>query len=111
MRGTERRRWPWMLLALVASFLLGGWVLPHLRVEWRSDDAPSRWVAQAAPAVTPGDEPIARAAAAVSPAVVNIDTVSRVSVGFFGDRFLDEMMGTRRTLRPPAPPSPPLTHT
>jgi serine protease Do len=100
MRGSERRRRVLLIVvSLLASFLLGGWVLPHLKVEWRSDDEPSRWVAQAAPAVTPGDEPIARAAAAVSPAVVNIDTVSRVSVGFFGDRSLDEMMGTRRTLR------------
>src|ERR1051326_3383150 len=73
--------------SLVTAFLLGGWLLPHLHVEWRGGpDAaaaagapPTSTLANAGiPAV---DEPIARAAAAVSPAVVNIDTESRVLVG------------------------------
>src|SRR5215218_11001989 len=91
----------WRLtLALLVAFLLGGWVLPHLRVEWLSGPA-ARDAVTAAPAVSglPGaDEPIARAAAAVSPAVVNIDTVSKVTVGS-GDPFFDQFFGRRTVQR------------
>jgi serine protease Do len=70
-------------LALLAAFLLGGLVLPHVKVECSG---------------LPGaEEPIARAAASVSAAVVNIDTVSRVTVGT-GDPFFDQFFG-RRTVQ------------
>ena len=82
----RRTRGDWRLAtALLGAFLLGGWVLPHLHLEWRSgpeaSDAGALWAVSAAPARAralppPVDEPIARAAAVVSPAVVNIDTVS-----------------------------------
>src|SRR4051794_38986222 len=101
----ERHRRPavgrWRLaLPLVAAFFLGGWVLPHLRVEWLSGLA-TRDAVTAAPAVSglpDADEPIARAAAAVSPAVVNIDTVSKVTVGS-GDPFFDQFFGRREVQR------------
>src|SRR5262249_30233067 len=57
-------------------------------------------IVQASPALAVGaDEPIARAAALVSPAVVNIDTVANVQVGVFGDELLDQFFGGRRTMR------------
>jgi serine protease Do len=87
--------------ALIGAFLLGGWLLPHLRLEWVSGPR-ERDSVTAAPAVVTGlpgaEEPIARAAAAVSPAVVNIDTVSRVTVGT-GDPFFDEFFGRRTVQR------------
>src|SRR5205823_3121797 len=90
------------VLALLVAFLLGGWVLPHLKIEWRGGPDAADAV-RAAPARPPlslpaVDEPIARAAAAVSPAVVNIDTVSRVTVGT-GDPFFDEVFGRRTVQR------------
>jgi serine protease Do len=97
----RRRRsqgWPFAL-AVPAAFLLGGLVLPHVKVEWVTGPA-ARDAAVAAPVVSglPGaEEPIARAAAAVSPAVVNIDTVSKVTVGT-GDPFFDQFFG-RRTVQ------------
>jgi S1-C subfamily serine protease len=97
----RRRRsqgWP-LALAVPAAFLLGGLVLPHVKVEWVTGPA-ARDAAVAAPVVSglPGaEEPIARAAAAVSPAVVNIDTVSKVTVGT-GDPFFDQFFG-RRTVQ------------
>src|SRR5258708_706636 len=61
---------------MLGAFFLGGCLLPHLRVEWRSGpdaaDAVSAAPARAASPLAPVDEPIARAAAVVSPAVVNI---------------------------------------
>ena len=92
----------WRLaLALLAAFLLGGWLLPHVRLEWRSGpdagDAVSAAPARARALPPPVDEPIARAAAVVSPAVVNIDTVSRVTVGS-GDPFFDQFF-CRRTVQ------------
>jgi serine protease Do len=95
---SRRRVWP-TALALIASFLLGGWVLPHLRWDPEPEGSRAAPVVQASPAIAAAaDEPIARAAARVSPAVVNIDTVSRVAVGIFGDEVLDEFFG-RRTVR------------
>jgi serine protease Do len=93
----------WRLaLALLAAFLLGGCLLPHLRVEWRSGpdagDAVSAAPVRAAAPLPAVDEPIARAAAVVSPAVVNIDTVSRVTVGT-GDPFFDQFFGRRTVQR------------
>jgi serine protease Do len=101
---------------VVASFLLGGWVMPRLRVEWHpggsqaraatsparaAHEAPRRADAVAPLAADAVDEPIARAVALVSPAVVNIDTISRVSVrvNLFGDPWLDDALGGRRTVR------------
>jgi serine protease Do len=86
---------------LLAAFLLGGWLVPHLHVEWRSGPEAGVTVVAAAPArasLPPVDEPIARAAAVVSPAVVNIDTVSRVTVGT-GDPFFDQFFGRRTVQR------------
>src|SRR6266567_1057109 len=93
----------WRLaLALLAAFLLGGWLLPHVRLEWRSGpdagDAVSAAPARARALPPPVDEPIARASAVVSPAVVNIDTVSRVTVGS-GDPFFDQFFGRRTVQR------------
>ena len=106
-RGRQTRG-DWRLAtALLGAFLLGGWVLPHLHLEWRSgpeaSDAGALWAVSAAPARAralppPVDEPIARAAAVVSPAVVNIDTVSRVTVGS-GDPFFDQFFGRRTVQR------------
>jgi serine protease Do len=91
--------WP-LVMALMAAFLLGGLVMPHVRMEWVSGPA-ARDAATAAPAVVSGlpgaEEPIARAAGAVSQAVVNIDTVSKVTVGT-GDPFFDQFFG-RRTVQ------------
>jgi serine protease Do len=88
--------------ALLAAFLLGGCLLPHLHVEWRSGpdagDAVSAAPVRAAAPLPPVDEPIARAAAVVSPAVVNIDTVSRITVGT-GDPFFDQFFGRRTVQR------------
>ncbi len=93
----------WRLaLALLAAFLLGGWLLPHVRLEWRSGpdagDAVSAAPARARALPPPVDEPIARASAVVSPAVVNIDTVSRVTIGS-GDPFFDQFFGRRTVQR------------
>src|SRR5437773_2225314 len=97
-RSGHTGRW---VLAVGAAFVLGGWLLPHLRVEWVIGSE-TRDAVKAAPApaagLPPGDEPIARAAAAVSPAVVNIDTVSRVTVGS-GDPFFDQFVGRRTVQR------------
>jgi S1-C subfamily serine protease len=88
----------WLIAGMAASFLVGGWMLPRLHVEWRDEPAWERGIVQAAPSASGADEPIARAVSAVSPAVVNIDTVKRVTVGFFGDPWLDDIAG-RRTVR------------
>jgi serine protease Do len=104
------RRWPWISLWMAVSFLLGGWVMPRLKIEWRPGGPGAGAAVQAAPAAARSggerreivgavDEPIARAVALVSPAVVNIDTVSRVAVRRFADPWLDEMLGGRRTVR------------
>src|SRR5205823_1454008 len=93
------RRRGWLTAAgPVVSFSLGGWVLPHLRWEGEPGSNPAALVQAASPPAVPVDEPIARAAARVMPAVVKIDTVSHVSVGAFGDDFLDSFFG-RRTMR------------
>jgi len=102
-RGRHPRTGAWSKgLALVGAFLLGAWLLPHLKVEWRAGPDASDAVRAApvrAPLPLPAvDEPIARAAAAVSPAVVNIDTVSKVTIGT-GDPFFDEVFGRRTVQR------------
>src|SRR2546425_4295661 len=101
-RSVSNYRLPSAVCRLSLAFLLGGWVLPHLKIEWRGGPEAADAV-RAAPARPPlplpaVDEPIARAAAAVSPAVVNIDTVSRVTVGT-GDPFFDEVFGRRTVQR------------
>jgi S1-C subfamily serine protease len=94
----QRVRLSWFIAGMAASFILGGWVMPRLQIEWRDEPLPARGVAQAASVPAGADEPIARAVGAVSPAVVNIDTVKQVAVGFFGDPWLDDF-GERRTVR------------
>jgi serine protease Do len=99
----RRRGGGWRLaIALFGAFLLGGWLLPHLKIEWRTgpDEGDAVKAAPARPSspLPAVDEPIARAAAAVSPAVVNIDTVSRIVVGT-GDPFFDEVFGRRTVQR------------
>ena len=77
------------LVLATGSFLLGGAVLPHVRVSWVAG-AP----AAAQPAAIPlsvnnwvRTQPVAMAAEKGAPAVVNIDTISSVkqSFGFFGE--------------------------
>jgi S1-C subfamily serine protease len=88
-----------MVLLILGSFFLGGWLLPHLRWVSGPESGLPAPIVQAA-SLGPGlEEPIARAAAQVMPAVVKIDTVSRVRVGTFGDDFFDSMFGGRRTVR------------
>lgn len=95
------RRSFWRSFFLVlGAFLLGGLVLPNLRITWREPDS----MAQSAVGlgVAPGQpqqalseaESYARAAQTAGPAVVNIDMRRRVRVapGFFDE---DWMMGPR----------------
>jgi len=83
------------LLIFAVAFLLGGLVLPHIRISWRVPDSAAQpggtglGIAPAPPAngLSP-EEVYARAAQAASKSVVNIDTVQRVRVqGFFDDLF------------------------
>lgn len=76
----------------IACFLLGGLLLSPFRVTIET----GRQAAEAAPAapgraVISADEPVARAAAAASPAVVNIDTVRRLRMDdwFFGSQIYE----------------------
>ncbi len=84
-------KWGWLraALPLTALFVLGGCLLPNLRVQWREPDSfaqsPAAFVPAAPQSATlPESETYARAAQAVGPAVVNIDTQERVR-GMFDD--------------------------
>lgn len=89
--GTLNKR---LLLLIGGAFLLGGLLLPNLRITWRMSESRAQsesglGIAPAAPSngLSP-EEVYARAAQAASKAVVNIDTVQRVRVrGFFDDFF------------------------
>ena len=79
MRRQSGRFW-WITLGMTASFLLGGWLAPRIRIEWNPGRLPNEAMAQA-PRVAPivgADEPVARAVSQVLDTVVNIDTVNRV---------------------------------
>src|ERR1041384_4706490 len=84
-------------ILVLAAFVVGGLVLPNLRIAWvpnRADAGPSNAVASGG-FLTPADvsrlnpeEVYARAAALAGPSIVNIDTVSQVRVrSFFDDDF------------------------
>jgi serine protease Do len=63
---------------MIASFLVGSWVAPRVRVEWEPGTLPNKAYAQPARAAVTADEPVARAVETAGPSVVNIDTVRRV---------------------------------
>ena len=82
------------VLLLVIVFVLGGLILPHLRLQWRDPGSG----AQPNPdsGVTPGaaqplgpEEAYARAAQIAGPAIVNIDTLQRVRSSPFEDLTTD----------------------
>jgi serine protease Do len=70
----------WLLTSgFVASFLLGSWLAPRVRITWEPGPLPNEARAQAPTrARVTADEPVARAVEVASPSVVNIDTVKRV---------------------------------
>jgi serine protease Do len=83
---TLRRSWLRAIGLFIGAFVLGGLVLPNLRVTWREPDSGAE--TRDGLGVTPGsppqglspDEVYARAAQAAYKAVVNIDTTQRVRV-------------------------------
>lgn len=85
------------LLLFVGVFVLGGLILPNIRVSWREPVSEAQGTGLG---VAPGPPPAglseaesyARAAQAASPAVVNIDTQQRVRSSMFDD---DWMFGER----------------
>ena len=71
-------------LLLAGSFILGGIVLPNMRISWkepesRADTAPGLAVRPGAPIPLSNAESYAKAAQIASPAIVNIDTQQRVA--------------------------------
>lgn len=79
---------------LVLSFVLGGFILPNLEVRWRPVTSQAQsgngglGVSPGAPVPLSESEVYARAAQAVRPSVVNIDTLERVR----GNPFFDEWL-------------------
>jgi serine protease Do len=88
----DRRRY---LIAIPAAFVLGGLILPNLRISWvgpTSQAQPGTGLGVNPGAAQPlsSEEVYARAAQAVYKAVVNIDRTRRVRVrGFFEDDYVD----------------------
>ena len=87
-KNVTSRRWRGVAVPM-GAFVLGGLLLPHLRVQWTSPpthaDPAAFFPAPSQPvSVLPESETYARAAQAVSPAVVNIDAQERVRNGFPG---------------------------
>src|SRR5579871_6506279 len=81
-----------VVLLLIAAFVLGGLILPHLEVRWH--DPQSAAEPNASLGVAPGKpiplseaETYARAAQVASPAIVNIDTQQQVRVDPFEEMF------------------------
>ncbi len=73
-------------LALIAAFLLGGIVVPNVRLRWEPAHAAP---AAVNPVLQAPEEVYARAAALAGPSVVNIDTEGRVRVrSLFDEDFL-----------------------
>ncbi len=83
-----------MLAGFLAAFLLGGLILPHLRIEWvfpwSRADTLAMQVRQAPPAPLSSQEIYARAAKQVYKAVVNIDATQQVRLR---SNIFDDMMG------------------
>ncbi|HXG22960.1 MAG TPA: trypsin-like peptidase domain-containing protein [Chthonomonadales bacterium] len=82
------------LLLVITAFILGGLVLPNIRISWREPSARANLPWSKLSANLPPEEIYARAAAIAGPSVVNIDTEKRVRVRrfffeeeFFGPRF------------------------
>ncbi len=96
---SQTSKWRTSLL-LTIVFILGGFILPNLHVSWRwpTGQAEVREGLGVAPASPPKAlniaESYARAAQAVAPAVVNIDTrkIVKIDPGMFDD---DWMLGPR----------------
>jgi serine protease Do len=66
-------------LLMTASFLVGSWLVPRIRVVWEPGPLRNQAAAQTPTrAAITADEPVARAVSVASPSVVNIDTVRRV---------------------------------
>jgi len=70
----------WLITTgFAASFLLGSWLAPRVRIVWEPGPLPNEARAQQpSRARVTADEPVARAVQIASPSVVNIDTVRRV---------------------------------
>jgi serine protease Do len=84
------------LIPIAAAFVLGGLILPNLRVSWVGPSSQAQTgtsglgVSPSAPQPLSQEEVYARAAQAVYKAVVNIDRTQRVRVrGFFDDEYVD----------------------
>jgi serine protease Do len=80
------------IVLMVAAFVLGGLILPHIQVSWRdarsgADSASSLGVTAGAPRPLSSSEVYVHAAAVAGPSIVNIDTQQRVRPDFFGDYF------------------------
>jgi len=95
-----RFRWRGLII-VISAFVLGGIVLPNLRVSWHEPESAAQGVGlNVRPAAPPtglsDQETYAHAAQAVSPAVVNIDMQQRVRTnpGFYDD---EAMMGGSQT--------------
>jgi serine protease Do len=92
-----------ILIAVIGAFVLGGLIVPNLRISWRVPD--SRAEPGSGLGVAPGAPPkglaesesYARAAQIASPSVVNIDTQQRVSPGFMEDDWLSDGPRVRTT--------------
>ena len=88
----KRKRF-WKSAALfLAAFVLGGFILPNIRVAWKEPD--SRADVSVGLGVRPGTpiplsdgEYYAKAAQIASPAIVNIDTLQRVAPSFMDDEW------------------------
>ena len=81
------------VLLLIAAFVLGGMILPHLRVSWRDDksaaeSAPSLGVAPGAPRPLSSAEVYVHAAQVAGRSIVNIDTQQRMRPTPFEDFFM-----------------------
>src|SRR5205814_1437959 len=77
----------WLIAGLMgASFLAGSWLAPRVRIEWEPGRLPSQARAEVPRPKIGDDEPVAKAVSLLAPAVVNIDTVRRVTRDdwFFG---------------------------
>ncbi len=93
--GAERsgRRGKRTGLLLIAAFVLGGLVLPHIQISWHdakstADSGPSLGVAPGAPRALSPAEVYVHAAQVAGRSIVNIDTQQRVRSTPFDDFFM-----------------------
>ncbi len=83
-----RRRWFRLGVPLTGAFVLGGCLLPNLRVQWKEPETLAQrasFTPASGPSALSESETYARAAQAVSPAVVNIDALQQRPRGMFSD--------------------------